>query len=69
MTTPTMAEQLVPDEVWAAIQPLLPPKRPHPKGGRPWIDEVNDEGVDRIRVLLVHGLDHRAGDVGTAVVT
>jgi hypothetical protein len=33
MTTPTMAEQLVPDEVWAAIQPL-PAKRPHPKGGR-----------------------------------
>jgi transposase len=28
-----------PDEVWAAIQPLLPPKRPHPKGGRPWIVE------------------------------
>jgi transposase len=39
MTTPTMAEQLVPDEVWAAIQPLLPPKRPHPKGGRPWIQD------------------------------
>jgi transposase len=34
-----MAEQLVPDEVWAAIQPLLPPKRPHPKGGRPWIED------------------------------
>jgi transposase len=28
-----------PDEVWAAIQPLLPVKRPHPKGGRPWIDD------------------------------
>jgi transposase len=39
MTTPTMAEQLVPDEVWAAIQPLLPPKPPHPKGGRPWIED------------------------------
>jgi predicted enzyme related to lactoylglutathione lyase len=24
-TTLTMAEQLVPDEVWAAVQPLLPP--------------------------------------------
>jgi transposase len=34
-----MAEQLVPDEVWAAIQPLLPPKRPHSKGGRPWIGD------------------------------
>jgi hypothetical protein len=30
-----MAEQLVPDDVWTAIQPLLPAKRPHPKGGRP----------------------------------
>jgi transposase len=38
-TTLTMAEQLVPDEAWAAIQPLLPPKRPHPKGGRPWIGD------------------------------
>jgi transposase len=36
-TTLTMAEQLVPDEVWTAIQPLLPAKRPHPRGGRPWI--------------------------------
>ena len=39
MTTPTMAEQLVPDDVWAAVQPLLPPKPPHPKGGRPWIGD------------------------------
>src|SRR5919198_3166667 len=39
MTTLTMAEQLVPDEVWAAVQPLLPPKRPHPRGGRPWIED------------------------------
>src|SRR5829696_7558068 len=39
MTTPTMAEQLVPDDLWAAIQPLLPPKPPHLKGGRPWIQD------------------------------
>jgi hypothetical protein len=38
-TTLTMATQLVPNEVWAAIQPLLPAKRPHPKGGRPWIQD------------------------------
>src|SRR5215204_4463278 len=38
-TTLTMAEQLVPDEVWAAIQPLLPPKPPHPKGSPPWIED------------------------------
>ena len=39
MTAPTMAEQLVPDDLWAAIQPLLPAKGPHPKGGRPWIED------------------------------
>ena len=31
--------RLVPDEVGAAIQPLLPAKQPHPKGGRPWIED------------------------------
>jgi transposase len=30
-----MAKPLVPDDVWAAIAPLLPPARPQPKGGRP----------------------------------
>jgi len=39
MTTATMAEQLLSDEVWDAIQPLLPAKPPHPKGGRPWIGD------------------------------
>jgi transposase len=38
-TTLTMAEQLVPDELWSAIQPLLPARRPHPNGGRPWIQD------------------------------
>src|SRR5919112_1774933 len=45
-TTLSMAEQLVPDEIWAAIQPLLPPKPPHPKGGRPWIEERGVGGTD-----------------------
>jgi len=31
-TSLTMAEQLVPDEVWSAIQPLLPPKPPRDQG-------------------------------------
>ena len=26
---------LVPDDLWLAIEPLLPPVRPKPKGGRP----------------------------------
>jgi transposase len=38
-TTLTMAKQLVPDELWSAIQPLLPAKPHHPKGGRPWIED------------------------------
>jgi transposase len=28
-----------PDEVWDAIQPLLPATPPHPKGGRPWLED------------------------------
>jgi transposase len=30
-----MAKPLVPDDLWAAIEPLLPPERPKLKGGRP----------------------------------
>jgi transposase len=30
-----MARPLVPDDLWTAIEPLLPPGRPKPKGGRP----------------------------------
>jgi transposase len=30
-----MAAPLVPDELWAIVEPLLPPERSKPKGGRP----------------------------------
>ena len=30
-----MSKPLVPDDLWAAIKPLLPPELPRPKGGRP----------------------------------
>ena len=30
-----MAKSVVPDELWRVIEPLLPPERPRPKGGRP----------------------------------
>jgi transposase len=34
-----MAEPLVPDALWALIAPLLPGRPPHPKGGRPPVDD------------------------------
>jgi len=32
-------ETLVPDDLWALIAPLLPPRAPHRKGGRPWLSD------------------------------
>ena len=34
-----MAKELVSDELWQMIAPLLPPEPPKPKGGRPRIDD------------------------------
>ncbi len=34
-----MAKPLVSDELWAIIEPLLPPEPPKPKGGRPRIND------------------------------
>ena len=31
-----MAKLLVPDELWDVVEPLLPPKPAHPKGGHPF---------------------------------
>ena len=31
----SMAKDLVPDELWMFIDPLLPPEPPRPNGGRP----------------------------------
>lgn len=32
-------KRLIDDELWALVQPLLPPHAPHPKGGRPFVDD------------------------------
>ncbi|HEX5505414.1 MAG TPA: IS5 family transposase [Thermomicrobiales bacterium] len=31
--------ELVSDDLWATIEPLLPPHPPHPQGGRPWVSD------------------------------
>ncbi len=31
--------ELVSDDLWAAIAPLLPPRPSQPKGGRPWLPD------------------------------
>jgi transposase len=34
-----MSKLLVPDELWAIVDPLLPPTPPNPKGGRPRVPD------------------------------
>lgn len=34
-----MSPELLPEGLWRAIEPLLPPEKPKPKGGRPRIDD------------------------------
>src|ERR687893_689594 len=35
----TMPNLLVTDELWAVVEPLLPPQSPKPKGGRPRVPD------------------------------
>ena len=37
--TATMAKPLLPDELWAIIEPILPKWTPSPKGGHPRLDD------------------------------
>jgi transposase len=42
----TIAKGLIPDELWQAVRPLLPPRTPKPKGGRPRVpDRAALEGI------------------------
>ncbi|WP_371877640.1 transposase [Pyxidicoccus parkwayensis] len=34
-----MRRDLVPDALWERVAPLLPRRRRHRKGGRPWADD------------------------------
>ena len=49
-----MARPLLPDDLWAAVEPLLPPEPPKPKGGRPPIP--NRAALTGILFVLRSGL-------------
>src|SRR5918911_2273571 len=48
---------LVTDVLWAVVEPLLPKRRPHRKGGRPWTD--NRAVVTGILFVLRSGIPWR----------
>jgi transposase len=49
-----MAKELVTDELWHTIEPLLPPEPPKPEGGRPRID--NRAALTGIVFVLKSGI-------------
>jgi transposase len=49
-----MSKPLVTDELWAVIEPLLPPEPPKPKGGRPRIN--NRAALTGIVFVLKSGI-------------
>ena len=48
----------IPDELWARIEPLLPPKKPQPNGGRPWMPDR--QAMDGIFYVLRTGCQWKA---------
>lgn len=51
-------EWRIPDALWERIEPLLPPVRPHPKGGRPWMPAR--QAMDAIFYVLRTGCQWKA---------
>ena len=49
-----MAKPIVSDELWAAVEPLLPPDRKKPRGGRPRVS--NHDCLRGIIFVLRTGL-------------
>ncbi len=49
-----MAKELVTDELWEVIEPLLPEEPPKPKGGRPRVDDR--EALTGILFVLKSGI-------------
>ena len=54
VTVDGMAKELVPDDLWEVIEPLLPPEPPKPKGGRPRVD--NRAALTGIIFVLKSGI-------------
>ena len=48
----------IPDELWKHIEPLLPPEKPRPKGGRPRMP--NRQAMDAIFYVLRTGCQWKA---------
>ncbi len=54
VTVDGMAKELVPDDLWEVIEPLLPSEPPKPKGGRPRVD--NRAALSGIIFVLKSGI-------------
>jgi hypothetical protein len=56
-----MAKELVTDELWEVIEPLLPKEPPKPNGGRPRVDDR--AALTGIIFVLKSGIPWALGDV------